>query len=57
MDDATDGTQLMNLEEAFDSFDEQWAPRLAAEANGQALELATVEGEFVWHSNRRAART
>jgi hypothetical protein len=57
MDDATDGTQLMDLEEAFDSFDEQWAPRLAAEANGQALELATVEGEFVWHSNRRAART
>ena len=42
-------TATVNLEDAFGSFDEQWAPRLAAEANGQALKLAKVEGEFVWH--------
>jgi hypothetical protein len=46
-------TATVNLEDAFGSFDEQWAPRLAAEANGQALKLAKVEGEFVWHHRAR----
>ncbi|WP_240479593.1 cupin domain-containing protein [Haloprofundus marisrubri] len=39
------------LSEAFDSFDEQWSPRVAAELNGQAVKLAKVDGEFVWHSH------
>ncbi|UPV75808.1 cupin domain-containing protein [Halorussus limi] len=39
----------VNLDSAFDSFDEQWSPRLAAELNGQAVKLAKLEGEFVWH--------
>jgi mannose-6-phosphate isomerase-like protein (cupin superfamily) len=39
----------VNLDAAFDSFDEQWSPRLAAELNGQAVKLAKLEGEFVWH--------
>ncbi|WP_232819688.1 cupin domain-containing protein [Haloprofundus halophilus] len=39
------------LAEAFDSFDEQWSPRVAAELNGQEVKLAKVEGEFVWHSH------
>ena len=38
-----------NLDAAFDSFEEQWSPRLAAELNGQAVKLAKLEGEFVWH--------
>lgn len=45
------GVQQLNLEAAFDSFDEQWAPRVAAELNGQAVKLAKVDGEFVWHSH------
>jgi mannose-6-phosphate isomerase-like protein (cupin superfamily) len=44
----------LNLDEAFASFDEQWAPRLAAELNGQAVKLAKLEGEFVWHSHADA---
>jgi mannose-6-phosphate isomerase-like protein (cupin superfamily) len=43
--------QQVTLSAAFDSFDEQWAPRVAAELNGQAVKLAKVEGEFVWHSH------
>ena len=46
--------QKLNLEEAFESFDEQWAPRVGAELNGQAVKLAKVEGEFVWHSHADA---
>lgn len=41
--------EKVNLAEAFGSFDEQWSPRLAGELNGQAVKLAKVEGEFVWH--------
>ena len=41
--------QKVSLDDAFDSFDEQWSPRVAAELNGQAVKLAKVEGEFVWH--------
>jgi mannose-6-phosphate isomerase-like protein (cupin superfamily) len=42
-------TEKIDLDAAFDAFDEQWAPRVAAEANGQAVKLVKVEGEFVWH--------
>ena len=41
--------EKVNLDAAFDSFDERWSPRLAAELNGQAVKLAKLEGEFVWH--------
>jgi len=40
-----------NLDDAFDAFDETWAPRLAAELNGQAVKLAKADGEFVWHDH------
>jgi mannose-6-phosphate isomerase-like protein (cupin superfamily) len=39
----------VTLDAAFDTFDEHWSPRLAAELNGQAVKLAKLEGEFVWH--------
>ncbi len=41
--------EKVNLTEMFASFDEQWAPCLAGELNGQAVKLAKVESEFVWH--------
>ena len=41
--------EKVNLAAAFASFDEQWAPRLAGELNGQAVKLAKADGEFVWH--------
>jgi mannose-6-phosphate isomerase-like protein (cupin superfamily) len=42
------------LDEAFDSVDEPWSPRLAAELNGQAVKLARAEGEFVRHGHADA---
>ncbi|GKZ14966.1 cupin domain-containing protein [Haladaptatus sp. T7] len=41
--------EKVNLDTAFDTFDEHWSPRVAAELNGQAVKLAKLEGEFVWH--------
>jgi hypothetical protein len=32
-----DDVETVTLADAFDSFDEHWSPRLAAELNGQAL--------------------
>lgn len=46
--------EKVNLEEAFSSFDDHWSPRLAGELNGQAVKLAKVEGEFVWHHHEDA---
>ena len=46
--------EKVSLDEGFDSFDEQWSPRLAAELNGQAVKLAKLEGEFVWHHHEEA---
>ncbi|TKX74203.1 cupin domain-containing protein [Halorubrum sp. GN11_10-6_MGM] len=46
--------EKVSLDEAFDSFDEPWSPRLARELNGQAVKLAKGDGEFVWHSHADA---
>jgi mannose-6-phosphate isomerase-like protein (cupin superfamily) len=43
--------QKVTLADGFDSFEEPWSPRLAAELNGQAVKLARLDGEFVWHSH------
>ncbi|MFC7096971.1 cupin domain-containing protein [Halobaculum marinum] len=43
--------EKVSLTDGFDSFDEPWSPRLAAELNGQAVKLAKLDGEFVWHSH------
>ncbi|WP_440006761.1 cupin domain-containing protein [Halomicrococcus sp. SG-WS-1] len=41
--------EKVNLDDGFDSFDERWSPRVAAELNGQAVKFAKLDGEFVWH--------
>lgn len=46
--------EKVNLQDAFDSFDEHWSPRLAGELNGQAVKLAKAEGDFVWHKHAEA---
>lgn len=46
--------EKVNLAEAYASFDEHWAPRLAGELNGQAVKLAKADGEFVWHRHEDA---
>jgi mannose-6-phosphate isomerase-like protein (cupin superfamily) len=49
MSNETPELDVVNVAEGFDSFDETWSPRLAAELNGQAVKFAKLEGEFVWH--------
>ncbi|MFB6194232.1 MAG: cupin domain-containing protein [Halobaculum sp.] len=52
-----DGTEIgdvVDVGSAFDAFDEQWSPRVAARLNGQAVKFARLEGEFVWHAHPEA---
>ena len=41
--------EKVNLAEKFDSFDEQWSPKIVGELNGQCVKIVKVKGEFVWH--------
>ena len=42
-------TQVVNLNEKFNLFNEQWSPKIAGELNDSYVKLAKVEGEFIWH--------
>jgi mannose-6-phosphate isomerase-like protein (cupin superfamily) len=44
----------VSLTDAFDRIDEHWAPRLAAELNGQHVKLAKLQGAFEWHHHAHA---
>ena len=41
----------INIAEKFSRFDDRWSPKVIAELNGQAVKLAKVQGEFVWHDH------
>jgi mannose-6-phosphate isomerase-like protein (cupin superfamily) len=42
-------TQVINLAEKFELFNEQWHPKIAGELNDSYVKLVKVQGEFVWH--------
>lgn len=41
--------EKVNLLEKFNLFSEHWQPKVIAELNGQAVKLAKIKGEFIWH--------
>jgi mannose-6-phosphate isomerase-like protein (cupin superfamily) len=41
--------EAVNIAEKLSRIDDYWNPRIAAELNGQAVKLARLSGEFVWH--------
>ena len=46
-------SKVINLEDKFARFSDHWSPKVIAELNGQAVKLAKVSGEFVWHDHTR----
>jgi mannose-6-phosphate isomerase-like protein (cupin superfamily) len=42
---------LVNVDDAFDRFDERWAPRVVARINDYEVRIAKVEGDHAWHSH------
>jgi mannose-6-phosphate isomerase-like protein (cupin superfamily) len=45
----TESLQVININDKFAQFSDHWNPRIVAELNGQAVKLAKIAGEFVWH--------
>ncbi len=41
----------INIKEKFGLFSDHWSPKIVGELNGQAVKLAKVQGEFVWHNH------
>ena len=41
--------QSFNIDEKFQSFSEQWRPKVIAALNGQEVKVAKVQGIFPWH--------
>ena len=43
---------VVNLNQKFSLFQDQWSPKVVGELNGQHVKLAKLEGEFVWHDHK-----
>lgn len=43
----------VNLEEKYNLVEEQWSPRIVGELNGQAVKIAKIQGEFIWHKHEQ----
>jgi mannose-6-phosphate isomerase-like protein (cupin superfamily) len=41
--------EVVNLPEKFSLIDEHWSPKLLGELNNQAVKIAKLKGEFIWH--------
>jgi mannose-6-phosphate isomerase-like protein (cupin superfamily) len=44
--------EVINLNEKFSKFSDHWNPKLIGTLNGQAVKIAKVKGEFVWHDHK-----
>ena len=42
---------VINIQQKFGLFNDQWSPKKIGELNGQQILLAKIEGEFVFHKH------
>jgi mannose-6-phosphate isomerase-like protein (cupin superfamily) len=42
-------TEVVNLNNKFNLFDQYWQPKIVGELNDGYVKLAKLKGEFVWH--------
>lgn len=45
------GNRVVNLDERFGHFTEQWKPKVVARLNDYDIKLVRIQGEFVWHQH------
>jgi len=43
--------EKISLAEKFNSFTDQWSPKIAGEINDSYVKLVKLRGEFVWHQH------
>ncbi|MBL4606179.1 MAG: cupin domain-containing protein [Flavobacteriaceae bacterium] len=44
-------SDVINIQEKFNLFSDQWSPKKVGELNGQQILLAKIQGEFVFHKH------
>lgn len=44
-------SNVINIQEKFNLFSDQWSPKKIGELNGQQILLAKIQGEFVFHKH------
>ncbi|WP_439129857.1 cupin domain-containing protein [Polaribacter sp.] len=42
---------VVNIQEKFNLFTDQWSPKKIGELNGQQILLAKIQGEFIFHKH------
>jgi mannose-6-phosphate isomerase-like protein (cupin superfamily) len=57
MQENTMAYKAISLEQKFELFTEQWAPRVIAEMNNYQFKLAKLQGEFIWHNHPETDET
>ena len=43
--------KIRDYQKELSLFSDQWSPKVIGQLNGQAVKLAKLEGEFVWHDH------
>lgn len=43
--------EVINIQQKFDLFQDQWSPKRIGKLNGQQILLAKIQGEFVHHKH------
>ena len=41
--------EVININEKFGLFTDQWSPKIIGEMNDSYVKIAKLQGEFVWH--------
>lgn len=44
-------SDVINIQQKFDLFQDQWSPKRIGTLNGQQILLAKIQGEFVFHKH------
>jgi len=44
--------KVININQKLSLFNDHWSPKVIGELNGQAVKLAKLQGEFVWHDHK-----
>ena len=45
------GNGVVDIDDKFSRFVEQWSPKVVARLNDYEVKLVKMEGEFVWHAH------
>ena len=49
--------RVINLQQKFSLFSEQWQPKVIAQMNDYQFKLVRLEGEFIWHDHPETDET